>query len=138
MKEAHSKLAVTYNPVKGDVGTHEFKLFAKDPYNDAASVVARVNVKTNTPPVGDVNTPISIFGGMASDVTLDPFTDAEHDLLTYSVILASGAELPAWLSFRGDILKLSSIAMEPNLGPLQLKLQVSDGVNDAVEEAFEL
>ena len=78
------------------------------------------------------------MGGIKNEVTLDPFTDAEHDPLVYMVTMASGAELPTWLSFRSDLQRLSCLALEPNLGPLQLKLLVSDGVNDVVEGAFEL
>ena len=138
MKLYQEKLVVTFLPAKGDTGIHEFKISAADPYNDAVSVTAKINVETNTPPHGDLSSPITVYAGMQDEKTFEVFTDAEDDPLSYSVLLASGAELPAWLEFRSDIRRLCSEALEPNMAPIQLKLLVTDGVNNAVESAFEL
>ena len=73
--------------------------------------------------------PAAATQGLAFAYTLpaDVFTDAEGDVLSYSVTLLDGSALPAWLHFNEINRSFSGTPGQIDVGILQIKVTASDG-----------
>jgi hypothetical protein len=68
------------------------------------------------------------------------FTDAdEGDELTYSATLASGAELPSWLSFDSDTRTFSATPSDTHIGTISIAVSVTDGeISEPITDSFSI
>ena len=137
MDETTATLSASYSPQKGDANTYEFTLFGADIYNDPTIATAKIIVKTNTPPTNSAFPPsFEVTEGESFTQALMAFTDAEGDQLTYALTLQDDSALPSWLSFNEATRILTGTISSPDIDVVNLKLIVSDGINDAVSTPF--
>ena len=66
------------------------------------------------------------------------FIDLEDDPLSYALTISDDSEFPSWLSFDESTRTISGTVNSPDIDVVNLKLIVSDDVNDAVEKLFTL
>jgi hypothetical protein len=77
-------------------------------------------------------------GRFESSLAIDPFTDADGDPLTYTVTLAGGSPLPAWLTFDEGTLTFSGAPARADVGEYPITVSVDDGQGGTTEASFTL
>jgi hypothetical protein len=73
------------------------------------------------------------------DITLQQglFSDPDGDALSYSLTMADGSALPAWLAFEPSTLRVTGTPPENMTGSLDLRLTASDGA-ETISDVFRL
>ena len=132
-------------PDDAQVGRLDLRVMATDTENLNASDVFTLTV-TN---VNEVPTVVSSLANQqATEDTAFSFTvpestfvdvdQAHGDMLTYSVSLAGGGNLPAWLSFDPSTRTFSGIPLNSEVGSLALTVTATDQDNLSASTGFTL
>jgi hypothetical protein len=105
----------SYTVSDGNGGTHTYTVsITVDPVNDA--------------PVASSITPETVtIGDQMAPLTVPAFTDIDSATLTYSVTLADGSPLPAWLHFDAQTRTFTGMPPANTEGIYTLKVTGSDG-----------
>ncbi|MBD1939041.1 putative Ig domain-containing protein [Microcoleus sp. FACHB-68] len=129
-------------PAPNNLGAINVKVSASDGVATASDVLTlTVNATLNTAPV--VATPISDRTGTAGTVFSytfpeNTFVDADGDALTYTLTLADGSPLPAWLSFNAQTRTISGTPPEVTAGTFAILVTASDTAGASVGDSFNL
>jgi CSLREA domain-containing protein len=97
--------------------------------------------RPNRAPVVDVGNPDQTFSGPGNHsftMPADAFLDLDNNALTYSATLASGAALPAWLSFNPATQTFSGNPLPTDTSPLQIRVLAHDSVGGVGFDDFQL
>jgi hypothetical protein len=94
----------------------------------------RVPVVVNTIPDQTFSGP----GSQSFTVPANTFLDLDGNTLTYSSTLASGAPLPAWLSFDPHLRTFSGNPSPADTSPLMVRVTASDGHGQSAADDFQL
>ncbi len=133
----------TGTPRNADFGTIVVAVIAADSFGDTATANITLTVSdVNDAPIVTIElasrpaTEGSPFS-YAFPTTLFSDPDAAHaggspSTLTYSVTVADGGVLPAWLSFDAETRTLSGTPPSGSDGPLDLRIVASDGISTAI------
>ncbi|MEO8278350.1 MAG: putative Ig domain-containing protein [Ideonella sp.] len=125
------RMSLLGTPGNADIGLLSIRITATDAAGASVSGTFRLTVDNRNdapaldPPLpGQLATQDQPFnwtlpGGHFSDADLD-------DVLSYRATLASGAALPAWLSFDPGTLSLSGTPGNADVGGLQIRITASD------------
>jgi Ca2+-binding RTX toxin-like protein len=130
-------------PGNDEVGTLSLKVTAMDMAGASASdefdlTVINVN---DAPVVANPLADKTIVRDSAFSLTIpaDTFADVDAgDSLTYSVTLADGSALPAWLSFDAATQIFSGTPGNDEVGTLSLKLTATDMAGASASDEFDL
>lgn len=131
-------------PGTDDVGNLQLMLWATDNYGSAVGRGFWMQVSPpNQAPVISGTPPAQLQAGAGTafswTVPAGLMTDPDAgDSIAYSVALADGAPLPAWLAFDPATRTLSGTAGAADAGALQLVLQGTDPWGSAVSHGFTL
>ncbi|PPC94065.1 MAG: hypothetical protein CTY33_05680 [Methylotenera sp.] len=119
-------------PLNANIGNLQVKLIATDIAGVAISQTFDLNVTNiNDAPtiIGNI-ADVDVIDGNALSMTLPVATLFEDtdvgDQLTYSVTLADGSALPAWLSFDPTTLLISGTPNGADIGSLSLQVTATD------------
>jgi len=94
--------------------------------------------EANTAPVPPAIADVEWQAREAHAYTIPAFTDADGDPLAYTVTLAGGSALPAWLSFDEGTLAFSGTPQNADVGDYLIKVAVDDGQGGTAETTFTL
>ena len=72
------------------------------------------------------------------EVPSNTFSDPDGDNLTYSASLASGGQLPGWLSFDSSTGIFSGTPRDNDIGNVEIKVVAEDNFNGSAESSFTL
>jgi len=130
-------------PLNGDVGTVSIDVMASDGNGGTVTntfdiVVANTN---DAPTVANAIPNRSATAGTAFHFQLAANTFADVDVgdtLTYSVQLAGGGALPAWLSFDPATRTFSGIPATAHIGTLGIDVIADDGNGGTVTDTFDV
>lgn len=127
---------ITYTPSANFSGTDSFTYTIRDTDGLAGSATVSVQVNplsgtaANIAPVvaGTVQSQTAT-ANQAFNFTIPAslFFDANGDVLTYSVTLADGSPIPAWLTFNNNTRVLSGTPGKNDVGDLTIKVTANDG-----------
>ncbi|MBD1940363.1 DUF4347 domain-containing protein [Microcoleus sp. FACHB-68] len=129
-------------PVPNDLGAINIKVTASDAAATASDVFTlTVNATPNTAPT--VSTPISDTQATAGTLfsytfAENTFVDADGNALTYTLTLADGSPLPAWLSFDPQTRTISGTPEEGTAATFDILLTASDTAGASNSERFNL
>lgn len=131
-----------YTPFQGFVGTDSFDYLLRDNSGRSGGLLtATVNVYNPAPVPEFPLTNLFALASFAFAETLpaEAFTDAfDNDTLAWSVTLADGLPLPAWLSFVPVTRLLSGTPSSSEVGTLALRASVADSEGATAAQYFEL
>ncbi|MBW4681753.1 MAG: DUF4347 domain-containing protein [Microcoleus vaginatus WJT46-NPBG5] len=129
-------------PNPDNLGAINVKVTASDGVTTASDVLTlTVNATPNTAPA--VTTPISdrtATAGVLFSYTFaeNTFGDADGDALTYTLTLADGTALPAWLSFDAQTRTISGTPPEGTAATLDVLVTVKDAAGASGGDSFNL
>ncbi|MBW4680306.1 MAG: tandem-95 repeat protein [Microcoleus vaginatus WJT46-NPBG5] len=129
-------------PNPDDLGAVNVKVTASDGVATTSDVLTlTVNATANTAPV--VATPISDRTATAGTVfsytfAENTFVDADGDALTYTLTLADGSPLPAWLSFDPQTRTISGTPPEGTAATLDVLVTAKDIAGASAGDSFNL
>jgi len=130
--------AFTYTPAANYHGPDSFTFTASDgSLSDTGAVNITVN-PVNDVPLAPVISNVIWQARDAHTYTIPAFTDADGDPLAYTVTLAGGGALPAWLSFDEGTLAFSGTPQNADVGDYLIKVAVDDGQGGTAETTFTL
>ena len=135
----------TFNgtPINENVGNQTIKVTASDNDGETASDTFELEVAN----VNDAPTVKSALANQTATEDIEfSFTFAEStfndvdtgDSLTYSATLSNGSELPSWLSFDAETRTFSGVAVNEDVGSLNIKVIATDNDGEVVSDTFEL
>lgn len=116
---------------EGADGVVSFTYTVSDGHGGQSTARTEIQIIPNHAPVAALGpATLSALEGTPWSYVLptSQFTDADGDTLTYAATLASGAALPAWLSFNPTTRTFSGTPPNGSASTLDLKVTASDGL----------
>ncbi|NMB67708.1 MAG: ExeM/NucH family extracellular endonuclease [Chloroflexi bacterium] len=131
--------AFTYMPDPDWHGDDGFSFAVNDGQGGSDTGVISITVHPlNDAPLAPDLPDAEWLAGFESSLAIDPFTDADGDPLIYTVTLADGSALPAWLSFDDGALTFSGAPARDDVGEYAITVSVDDGQGGTAEASFTL
>jgi len=143
---AHGSLSITaatgaflYTPDPDWHGADSFTFTVSDGQGGSDTGVVSITVHSlNDAPLAPDLPDAEWVAGFESSLAIDPFTDADGDPLAYTVTLAGGSPLPAWLTFDEGTLTFSGTPARADVGEYVITVSVDDGQGGTAEASFTL
>ena len=115
------------------IGNHKIRVIADDNYDQTVNNFTFIVVE-NYPPVAPSSFPTTInaIQSQLKMVTLPEFTDAEGDVITYSMFFNDGTAInSSWITFDPSSRTITCVPHDLLTSPVELVLTVKDEANDA-------
>jgi len=133
--------AFTGTPSNSEVGNLNIKVIATDKENLSVSDVFALQIENvnDAPTVANSIADQTAIEDKDFSFTFDPniFSDIDkEDILTYSVALKNGNELPAWLKFNAIDRTFSGKPTKSDLGSLEIVVLAKDKAGAIVTDTF--
>ena len=128
-------------PPTGTTGNLTFFYWGTDMYGrgTGTSFTLKVNPPNRAPIVATAIADQTVAEGKAFSYVIpsSAFTDADGDVLSYSVTLEDGSALPSWLAFNAATRTLSGTSPDGS-APINIKVTAKDTVNQSASDVFKL